>query len=64
MVQCNAEKGKEKEKRSARMMTRTRMIMMICTTRPETTTMTAKLTPSSDPPKGSSRKLTGRVTCK
>ena len=28
------------------------------------TTMTAKLTLSSDPPKGSSRKLTGRVTHK
>ena len=29
---------------------------------PKTTMMTAKLTQSSDPPKGSSRKLTGRVT--
>ena len=40
------------------------MRMMIHTTHPKTTTMTAKLTLSSDPPKGSSRKLTGRVTHK
>ena len=53
---------KKKKKRSTRMMTR--MTMMIRTTHPKTTTMTAKLTPSSDPPKGSSRKLTGKVTLK
>ena len=66
VVQCNAEKGKEEErrKRSTRMMTRMRMMMMICTTHHRTTTMRAKLTPSSNPPKGSSRKLTGRVTHK
>ena len=40
------------------------MMMMIHTNRPRTTTMTAKLTQSSDPPKGSSRKLTGQVTRK
>ena len=46
------------------MMTRTRMTMTMLITHPKTTIMTAKLTPSSDPPKGSSRKLTGRMTHK
>ena len=46
------------------MMTRMMMTMTIHTTHPRTTAMTAKLTPSSDPPKGSSRKLTGRETHK
>ena len=61
-VRCR--RRKRKRKGSTRMMTKTRMMMMTCTTRPSILTMTAKSIPSSGPPKESSRKLTRRVTHK
>ena len=64
MQEKEKKKKKKKRKRSTRMMMRTRMSLTILITRPRTTMMTANLTPSSDPPKGGSRKLTGRVTRK
>ena len=65
MVQGNADKGEEKEKEKEKETGMMMMMMMtIHITRPRTTMMTAKLTPSSGPPEGSSRKVTRRATHK
>ena len=63
---CRERKGKRKRKRNTGMMMMMVMMRMmtICITHPRNTMTTAKLTPSSGPPEGSSGKLTRRVTRK
>ena len=57
------EERKRKRKRSTGMMMMM-MMMMIHITHPRTTMMTARLTPSSGPPDGTSGKLMRRATRK
>ena len=65
-LQRRERRKKRKRKRSTGMMMMMTMMRMMMThiTRPKTTMMTARLTPSSGPPEGSSGKLMRRVTRK
>ena len=61
---CFSEMQRKERKRKGSTKMMARMRMTIHNTHPRTTMMTAKLTPSSIPSKGSSRKLTRRATHK